>query len=170
MSASPTTLLFVHPTTLVFSSRGPADTASVANAIAPELRAGDVVLLVGELGTGKTTFARAVAVALGVRETVTSPTFSVAQRYESGLVPIAHLDAYRLVDPDDEDFALTLDVIGEDAVALIEWPDALVDRLPRARLTITLEHRGADARLLAFETSDPRLLEPLRQLVDDSRT
>ena len=150
-------------------SAGPDDTARVAGAIASELRAGDVILLVGEVGTGKTTLARAVAVALGVTETVTSPTFSVAQRYESGIVPIAHLDAYRLTDPDDEDFELTLDAIGEDAVAIIEWPDALAARLPEARLTITFEHRGGDRRLLAFQTSDPSLLEPLRQLVDDPR-
>lgn len=155
--------------TLVLSSASPLDTAELAAAIAPELRAGDVVLLVGELGTGKSTFVRAVASTLGVTEYVTSPTFSVAQRYESGTLPIAHLDAYRLVDPDDEDFELTLDMIGEDAVAFVEWPDALADRLPEARLTIALEHRGGDARLLAFTTSDPRLLEPLRQLVDDPR-
>jgi tRNA threonylcarbamoyladenosine biosynthesis protein TsaE len=154
----------VSQTTLVLPSNGPDDTARMAKAIAPELRAGDVVLLVGELGTGKSTFVRGVASSLGVTEYVTSPTFSVAQRYDSGAVPIAHLDAYRLVDPDDEDFELTLDVIGEDAVAFIEWPDALADRLPEARLTITLEHGGGDARLLAFATSDPHLLEPLRQL------
>ena len=166
---SPATLFGVTPTTLVRSSAGPQDTADLAAAIAPELRAGDVVLLVGELGTGKSTFVRAAASTLGVTEYVTSPTFSVAQRYESGTLPIAHLDAYRLVDPDDEDFELTLDMIGEDAVAFVEWPDALADRLPEARLTIALEHRGGDARLVAFTTSDPRLLEPLRQLVDDPR-
>lgn len=147
---------------------GPEGTSALAERVAALLGPGDVVLLVGELGSGKTTFARAVARALGVEGPVTSPTFAVAQRYV-GRVPVAHLDAYRLVDPDDEELGLALEEIGTDAVALVEWPDALAHALPPARIEVHLDHLGGDRRLVACSSSDPVLMEQLRPLVDDAR-
>jgi tRNA threonylcarbamoyladenosine biosynthesis protein TsaE len=126
------------------------------------------VLLRGELGTGKTTLVRAVARALGVTAPVTSPTFSLAQRY-AGRVPVAHLDAYRLSDPDDEEVGLALEVIGEGAVAFVEWPDSLAASLPEPRLQVQLAHRGGDRRLVTLLAHDPTLAGALRRLVDDLR-
>jgi tRNA threonylcarbamoyladenosine biosynthesis protein TsaE len=138
--------------------------AALAGALAP----GDLVLVRGELGAGKTTLVRGAARALGVETPVTSPTFTIAQRYE-GRVPVAHLDAYRLTGPDDEEMGLALEAIGEDAVAFVEWPDALVGGLPPARLTVSLEHAGGDRRLVVLATPDAALLSLLASLVDDLR-
>ncbi len=137
-------------------SRSPEETAAVGGALATYLRAGDVLLLIGDLGAGKTALAKAIAAGLGVTETVTSPTFSVANRY-LGRVAVAHLDGYRLEHPDDEEFGLALETIGEDAVAIVEWPDALAGALPAARLTVRLFHQGPKERLLAFEVPDATL-------------
>jgi tRNA threonylcarbamoyladenosine biosynthesis protein TsaE len=126
------------------------------------------VLLVGELGAGKTTLVRAAARALGVSGPVTSPTFAIAQRHE-GRVPVAHLDAYRLASADDEELGLALEAIGEGAVAFVEWPDALLPALPAARLRVELLHSGAESRLILLATPDPSLATPLRRLVADLR-
>jgi tRNA threonylcarbamoyladenosine biosynthesis protein TsaE len=136
--------------------------------IAGLLASGDLVLLRGELGTGKTTLVRGAARALGVEQPVTSPTFTIAQRYE-GRLPLAHLDAYRLSGPDDEELGLALEAIGEDAVAFVEWPDAIVGALPAARLTVSLEHTGGDGRLVVLATPDARLQTALASLVADLR-
>ena len=138
--------------------------AGIAGLLAP----GDLVLLRGDLGTGKTTLVRGAARALGVEEPVTSPTFTIAQRYE-GRPPLAHLDAYRLSGPDDEELGLALEAIGEDAVAFVEWPDAIVGALPPARLTVSLEHTGGDGRLVVLATPDARLQTALASLVADLR-
>jgi tRNA threonylcarbamoyladenosine biosynthesis protein TsaE len=124
------------------------------------------VLLRGELGTGKTTLVRGAARALGVAGPVTSPTFTLAQRYE-GRVPVAHLDAYRLASADDEELGLALETIGEDAVAFVEWPDALAEGLPPARLEIDIAHEGGDRRLLTLAAADVALGDALRIIAAD---
>lgn len=111
------------------------------------LRPGDLVLLRGELGAGKTTLVRAIARALGVSGPVTSPTFTVAQRYV-GDVEVAHVDAYRLGGPDDEEAELLRAAVGDDAIAFVEWPDAILEALPEPRLEVELRHGGADRRLV----------------------
>jgi tRNA threonylcarbamoyladenosine biosynthesis protein TsaE len=126
------------------------------------------VLLRGELGAGKTTLVRAAARALGVTEPVVSPTFTLAQRYV-GRVPVAHLDAYRLGSVDDEEIGLALEAIGEGALAFVEWPDALAEGLPPARVAVRMEHRGGDRRLVLFDVPDPALHHRLRELLDHLR-
>jgi tRNA threonylcarbamoyladenosine biosynthesis protein TsaE len=153
---------------IVVESAGPEDTQTLGAGLAALLVPGDVVLLRGELGTGKTTLVRAAARALGVTEPVTSPSFAVANRY-AGRVPVAHLDAYRLSAPDDEEIGLALEVVGEDSIAFVEWPESLGHGLPVPRLEVDFEHRGGDRRLVTFRTSDPTLETPLRRLVDDLR-
>ncbi|MCU0308165.1 MAG: tRNA (adenosine(37)-N6)-threonylcarbamoyltransferase complex ATPase subunit type 1 TsaE [Thermoleophilia bacterium] len=146
------------------TSDGPEATAALGSGLAALLGPGDLVLLRGELGAGKTTLVRAVARALGVEGPVTSPTFTVAQRY-AGRVPVAHLDAYRLSSPDDEELGLALEAIGDDAVALVEWPDVLAGGLPEPRLEVELRHEGGDRRLVVLTTADPRLHAGLDALV-----
>jgi len=135
--------------------------------IAQLLAPGDLVLLRGELGTGKTTLVRGAARALGVEGPVTSPTFTLAQRYQ-GRVPVAHLDAYRLASADDEELGLALETIGEDAIAFVEWPEALARGLPPARLEIEIAHEGGDRRLLTLTAADAALGDALRTLAADS--
>jgi tRNA threonylcarbamoyladenosine biosynthesis protein TsaE len=124
---------------------GPAETEAVGERLAAELGPGDVVLVSGDLGAGKTTLIRGAARALGVTEPVTSPTFTIGQRY-SGRVAVSHLDLYRLADLGQEDPALLDDYLTPDAVAFIEWPGAAEPWLERVTRRIEIRHAGGDER------------------------
>src|ERR1700716_2473563 len=97
------------------------ETEALGAELAETLRPGDVVLVEGELGTGKTTFVRGACRALGAGSEITSPTFTIGQRYAAE-VPISHIDLFRLRDLREEDPALLDDYLGSDAIAFIEWP------------------------------------------------
>jgi tRNA threonylcarbamoyladenosine biosynthesis protein TsaE len=129
-------------------------TASLAARIAALARAGDVIALEGELGAGKTSFARAFIRARGSDEAVPSPTFTLVQLYEIGDVPIWHFDAYRLRDP-DEAWELGIEEAFRDGISLIEWPERLGPLLPARRLRITLSDAGSPTSRRA--TLDPGL-------------
>ena len=122
-----------------FTSRSPEETEEIGAALAARLRPGDVVLLEGEMGTGKTTFVRGAAHALGVTGRVTSPTFTLARRLP-GRVPVHHLDLHRLVRLGPEDEGVLADHLTADAVAFLEWPGAARDLLPTPAWTVTLSH------------------------------
>lgn len=107
-----------------------------------------MVVLHGEVGAGKTTLVRSAARALGVEGPVTSPTFTLANVYR-GTVPILHIDAYRLGGADDEELGLLLDD-SADAVTFVEWPGALGNAAHNPTLVVTIEHGGADTRLIAL--------------------
>ena len=126
-------------------SESPAETESVGERLAAELGPGDVVLVSGELGSGKTTLIRGACRALGVSGRITSPTFTIGHRY-AGRVPVSHLDLYRLADLRQEDPALLDDYLTPDAVAFIEWPAAAEPALGRITRRIELRHAGGDAR------------------------
>lgn len=118
-------------------SRSAATTRAVGAAVAELLRPGDVVVLSGDLGTGKTVFAKGVAAALGVTEPVVSPTFSLVREYR-GRVPLVHVDVYRL-DRMQEVIDLGLDdVFDDDRVTIVEWGDAVAALLPPRRLEVRL--------------------------------
>ena len=132
------------------STEGPAETEALGAEIAAGLTPGDLVLVEGELGAGKTTLVRGAVRALGHEGRVTSPTFTLASRYEDGRVPVSHLDLYRLRDagPDAEDLALLEDELAADRVVFVEWPEALVaDGLHHpVTLRVVLRHGGGDRR------------------------
>jgi tRNA threonylcarbamoyladenosine biosynthesis protein TsaE len=117
-----------------------AETEAIGARLAERLGPGDVVVLSGDLGSGKTTLIRGAARALGVTGPVTSPTFTIGQRYGGGRMPVSHLDLYRLEDLDGEDPALLDDYLAADGVAFVEWPAAGEGRLGRPALEIRLEH------------------------------
>ena len=127
-------------------------TEALGAALAVDLRPGDVVLVAGDLGAGKTTFVRGAARALGVDEPVTSPTFTIGARYH-GRVPVAHLDLFRLGgDLEGEDPGLLEDYLTFDAIAFVEWPDAAAPELAGRRLRrVRLAHAGGDARTVEVE-------------------
>jgi tRNA threonylcarbamoyladenosine biosynthesis protein TsaE len=126
---------------------GSAATEALGRAVGERLRPGDVVLLVGELGAGKTTFVRGACRALGVDGPITSPTFAIANRYPAaGGIAVSHLDLYRLASLDDEDPDLLDDYLGADRVVFIEWPPPDHPLLGRVRVRVTLEHLGGDRR------------------------
>jgi tRNA threonylcarbamoyladenosine biosynthesis protein TsaE len=130
---------------LIERTGGPAETEALGARLAADLGPGDVVLVSGELGTGKTTLIRGACRALGVSEPVTSPTFTVGQRYR-GRVPVSHLDLFRLDDLDAEDPGLLEDYLGPDAVAFIEWPAGAESRLERISRRIEIRHAGGNNR------------------------
>jgi tRNA threonylcarbamoyladenosine biosynthesis protein TsaE len=126
-------------------------TAALAARIAALARPGDVIALEGELGAGKTTFARAFIRARGNTEEVPSPTFTLVQLYEIGDVPIWHFDLYRLRDP-EEAWELGIEDAFRDGISLIEWPHRLGNLLPSRRLRITLSDSASpNARQAALD-------------------
>ncbi len=119
-------------------------TETLAAELAATLAPGDVVLVEGELGAGKTTFVRGACRALGVDAHVTSPTFTIGQRYP-GRVPVSHLDLYRVADLGEEDPDLLADYIGPDRVAFVELPGAAAARiagLAHVAARVLIEHAG----------------------------
>ena len=132
-----------------FATDGPAATEAAGAELAETLAPGDVVLVSGELGAGKTTFVRGAARALGVTGPIVSPTFTIGRRYP-GRVPVSHVDLYRLDDLDDEDPALLADYLTPDAVAFVEWPERAASSPLPATVRVALEHAGGDRRRIAI--------------------
>jgi tRNA threonylcarbamoyladenosine biosynthesis protein TsaE len=116
--------------------------------LAADLRTGDVVLVRGDLGAGKTTLVRGAARALGVTDPVTSPTFAIAHRYRGSTATVAHLDLYRLQGLADEEPGLLADYLGADGIAFVEWPEQGGPELRAAAVRVTLTHEGGDRRLI----------------------
>lgn len=129
----------------------PEAMADLGARVAAELRAGDVVLLTGELGAGKTTFTRGLGAALGVRGTVTSPTFVLARTHprDEG-APLVHVDAYRLSDAAELD---DLDIDVDGSIVVVEWGAGLLEHLVDAWLSITIE-RPTGGGASAADTAD----------------
>jgi tRNA threonylcarbamoyladenosine biosynthesis protein TsaE len=149
------------------------ETQEVASKIAALIEQGDLVLLVGELGAGKTTFAQGFGQALGVVEPITSPTFTLAREYEGQRLTMHHLDVYRLEQIDEVlDLALP-ELLDSASVTLIEWGDAIIPALPGEYLEVRLEYgddddervigvRTVGHRWLSRETALTRTLEGLQ--------
>jgi tRNA threonylcarbamoyladenosine biosynthesis protein TsaE len=132
------------------ASAGPAETEALAADLAAGLEPGDVVLVSGDLGAGKTTFIRGACRALGISEPVVSPTFTIGRRYR-GRVPVSHLDLYRLEDPGAEDPGLLDDYLTAEAITFVEWPGRLPDEWENVAARVTISHAGGDERLVSVE-------------------
>jgi tRNA threonylcarbamoyladenosine biosynthesis protein TsaE len=138
-------------TTLITHSE--SETAGAGRQLARTLHAGSVVLLLGDLGAGKTAFVRGLAEGLGVSpDEVASPTFTLLQEYRRGRLPLFHADLYRLDDPREID-DLGLDEIAEDGVLAIEWAEKL-PRPPRGATIVRITHGDGDVREVTIETED----------------
>ena len=132
---------------------GPQATEAAGAELAATLRPGDVVLVSGELGSGKTTLVRGALRALGVTGPVTSPTFVVGHAYEGHDRPLAHLDLYRLAGMADEDPGILDPYFTPETIAFVEWPEQASDAWPRGRVAahVRLGHLGGDRRSLEVE-------------------
>jgi tRNA threonylcarbamoyladenosine biosynthesis protein TsaE len=135
-----------------------SETAAIGRELASRLSAGDVVLLYGDLGAGKTAFVKGLAEGLGVsRDEVSSPTFTIMQEYRGGRLPLFHVDLYRLDDPRELD-DLGLEEIAEDGVLAIEWAEKLMGdaRLKPSRyedtVVVRIQHGDGDARTIAISS------------------
>jgi tRNA threonylcarbamoyladenosine biosynthesis protein TsaE len=139
-------------------TRSAAETLAVAEAVGALLRPGDVVVLAGDLGTGKTTFARGVARSLGVTGPVVSPTFTIVREYE-GRVRLLHVDVYRLERIQELHDVGFEEMVGDDAVTLVEWGDVVAALLPRERLEVRLAAgAGEDDRVVTLIPQGPSWL------------
>jgi tRNA threonylcarbamoyladenosine biosynthesis protein TsaE len=138
--------------TIRFSCPEPEKLVALTDALAAVLEPGDVLLLQGELGAGKTTLTQHLAHALGVGadQYVSSPSFALLHEY-SGRLPVYHMDLYRLGDEDDVEAAGLLDFIEQQGVAIIEWPDRLGSLMPEERLVIHIDILPDRTRQLTLE-------------------
>jgi tRNA threonylcarbamoyladenosine biosynthesis protein TsaE len=134
----------------------PEETESLAARLAATLESGDVVAVSGELGTGKTTFVRGACRALGVRDPVTSPTFTIGHRYHGTEVDVSHLDLYRFAGVSAAEWG-DLEPYFDDAVVFVEWPEAGEGVLPRARVAVHLRHAGDGRRQITIDGADTRV-------------
>ena len=131
-----------------------ADTQAFGRELAGLLRAGDLVVLAGPLGAGKTALTQGIGAGLGVRGPVTSPTFVLARVHRGGRLPLVHVDAYRLggmADVDD----LDLDATTDEAVTVVEWGHGLVEQLADEHLVVELDRRDDDVRTARLVPQGP---------------
>jgi tRNA threonylcarbamoyladenosine biosynthesis protein TsaE len=130
-----------------------AETEALGAQLAASLGPGDVVLVEGELGAGKTTFVRGACRALGVQSPVTSPTFTIGQRYPAA-VPVSHLDLYRIEGLAGEEPELLADYLGPDTIGFVEWPggeEEAIARFGRVAARVRLHHDGGDRRCVEID-------------------
>jgi tRNA threonylcarbamoyladenosine biosynthesis protein TsaE len=130
------------------NSSNPGETEALGAELAARLSPGDVVLVEGELGAGKTTFVRGACRALGVAGPVTSPTFTIGQRYQAP-VPVSHVDLFRIADLRDEDPDLLADYLRPDTISFVEWPshgEEAVAAFARVAARVQIDHAGGDRR------------------------
>ncbi len=140
-------------------------TRQLGGELAQILEAGDLIILVGDLGAGKTTFVQGLGASLGVRGRVTSPTYIVARTHRAGegSLPLVHVDAYRLVDALDLE-SVDLEAGLEESVTVVEWGRGKVEELSEARLEVELEFgAGADERVIRFLPVGPSWQKRMEQ-------
>ncbi len=115
------------------------ETYELARSMGEEIRPGEVICLIGDLGTGKTVFSQGFAAGLGVTDIVNSPTFTIVQVYDSGRLPLYHFDVYRIGDP-EEMFEIGFEeYVYGDGVCLIEWADIIEDILPKEYIRVNID-------------------------------
>jgi tRNA threonylcarbamoyladenosine biosynthesis protein TsaE len=131
----------------VWRAEDESGTARLAERLAGWAEPGTVIALDGDLGAGKTFFAQSFARALGIREVVNSPTFTIIKEYEDGRLPLYHMDVYRLSQDEADELGLDDYFYGQ-GVVLVEWASLIPDLLPPARLSIGIEHAGGSARAI----------------------
>jgi tRNA threonylcarbamoyladenosine biosynthesis protein TsaE len=137
----------------VVTTRDADETRTLAARLAAVARAGDLLCLVGDLGAGKTVFAKGFAVGLGITDVVSSPTFVLMAEYR-GRLPLFHLDLYRLDDAADALAGGLLDERQLEGVALVEWAERLGPALPVGRLDVLIDGTGDEPRRIALRSAD----------------
>ena len=140
-------------------SASPEATEALGAKLAALLRPGDVVAVEGELGSGKTTFVRGACRALGVTQPVTSPTYTIGNRYEAETT-VSHLDLYRLERMSASDWG-DLEPYFDGAIVFVEWPEVGAGVIPGPRVAVRLEHVEEETRRIVVNSDDPDLLARL---------
>ena len=140
-------------------------TQKIAEKLAKALHAGDVILLDGDLGAGKTTFTKGLARGLGIRKNVKSPTFTLIREYHEGRLPLYHMDVYRLEETGGDDLGLE-EYFNGDGVSVVEWSQFVEDDLPKEFLIVHFikDETDDDKRTLVFEPRGKRYEEAMQEL------
>ncbi len=139
---------------LTADTHSAAETRALGERLARQLKPGDVVVLQGELGAGKSELTRGIAKGLGVTETVTSPSFTILNVYESGRCPLYHFDWYR-IESADELYELGMDeYLGGDGIAVVEWAERCPEAVPDKHKRIVLRTTGEESRRIETEDFD----------------
>ena len=135
-------------------TKSAAETRALGEKLAGRLKPGDVLLLEGDLGAGKSELTRGIAKGLGVTETVTSPSFTILNVYESGRCPLYHFDWYRL-ESAEELYELGMDeYLGGDGIAVVEWPGRCPDAVPEGAVRIRMTAAGENERMIESDEWD----------------
>ncbi len=135
-------------------SHSPEQTKDIAQALAKEAKAGDVYVLSGDLGAGKTVFAKGIALGLGIESLITSPTFTIVNTYTDGRLPLYHMDAYRIGNLWEMDDTGYEDYFGGDGLCLVEWAENIAPLLPAQVVYICITKdlaQGEDYRRITIE-------------------
>ena len=141
--------------TIAVTTRSAGETAALAERVGALLRAGDVVMLAGQLGVGKTVFAKGIARALGITEPVVSPSFTIVRQYDDGTLPLVHVDVYRLDHLQELHDIGFDDLVGGDGVTIVEWGDRVSAILPADRLEVSLvaDDTDDDTRIVQLDAN-----------------
>ena len=140
--------------TEVIESLREQDTYDLGKKLGESCKAGDIILLNGDLGVGKTVFTKGFGKGLGIEEPISSPTFTIMQIYEQGRLPLYHFDVYRIADPEEMDEIGYEDYFYGEGVCLIEWADLIREILPEQMCRVTIEkdlEKGFDYRKITLE-------------------
>ena len=140
-------------TTEVIESFSEKDTFRLGETIGNECRRGDIVLLNGDLGVGKTVFTKGFGRGLGIEEPISSPTFTIIQIYDSGRIPLYHFDVYRIADPEEMDEIGYEDYFFGDGVCLVEWASLIQELIPEHVMEVTIAkdvEKGFDYRKISL--------------------
>ncbi len=154
-----------------FTTTSQAETIALGERLGRVLEDGDVLVLTGDLGAGKTQLTKGIAAGLGITADVTSPTFTIQMVYEGGRLPLFHFDLYRLDEPDQLEDTGLFDVLGQEGVCVIEWGEQFSDEIGDARVDVFVTRKDDDAapgeeparevRLVAHDARGEELLGKL---------
>ena len=142
---------------MIFESFTPEDTFTIGKKLAETVRPGEIYTLNGDLGVGKTVFTKGLAAGLGIKEPVTSPTFTILQEYESGRLPLYHFDVYRIGDPEEMDEIGYEDYFYGHGICLIEWAELIEELIPEDAIAVYIEKdldKGLDYRRIRIEKGE----------------
>ena len=142
---------------MIFESFTPEDTFTIGKKLAETVRPGEIYTLNGDLGVGKTVFTKGLAAGLGIKEPVTSPTFTILQEYGSGRLPLYHFDVYRIGDPEEMDEIGYEDYFYGHGICLIEWAELIEELIPEEAIAVYIEKdldKGLDYRRIRIEKGE----------------